>query len=126
MREGACIGGATMPQPWTLRLTRNAAALAAASPTLLFRPLSNAARLKLQLCFLKETKKCLRTSSANDRSKYKAMDGKRVARSGAGGLLVEGRGVGGTVVSVLLLGASGPLLVRALIRPPFSVPCVCV
>ena len=39
VREGACIGGATMPQPWTLRLTRNAAALAAASPTLLFRPL---------------------------------------------------------------------------------------
>jgi hypothetical protein len=30
VREGACIGGATMPQPWTLRLTRNAAALAAA------------------------------------------------------------------------------------------------
>ena len=32
MREGACIGGATMPQPWTLRLTlnRDAAALAAA------------------------------------------------------------------------------------------------
>jgi hypothetical protein len=59
-------------------------------------------------------------------AQYKAMDGKRVARSGAGGLLVEGRGVGGTVVSVLLLGASGPLLVRALIRPPFSVPCVCV
>jgi hypothetical protein len=29
----------SMPQPWTLRLTRNAAALAAASPTLLFRPL---------------------------------------------------------------------------------------
>ena len=29
MREGACIGGATMLQPWTLRLTRNAAALAA-------------------------------------------------------------------------------------------------
>jgi len=39
VREGACIGGATMPQPWTLRFTRNAAALAAASPTLLFRPL---------------------------------------------------------------------------------------
>ena len=39
VREGACIGGATMPQPWTLRLTRNTAALAAASPTLLFRPL---------------------------------------------------------------------------------------
>jgi len=30
VREGACIGGATMPQPWTLRLTLNAAALAAA------------------------------------------------------------------------------------------------
>jgi hypothetical protein len=39
VREGACIGGATMPQSWTLRLTRNAAALAAANPTLLFRPL---------------------------------------------------------------------------------------
>ena len=36
MLEGACIGGATMLQPWTLRLTRNAATLAAASPTLLF------------------------------------------------------------------------------------------
>ena len=36
VREEACIGGATMPQPWALRLTRNAAALAAASPTLLF------------------------------------------------------------------------------------------
>ena len=40
MREGACIGAATMLQPWTLRLTLNAAALAAASPTLLFRPCS--------------------------------------------------------------------------------------
>jgi hypothetical protein len=39
VREGVCIGVATMLQPWTLRLTRNAAALAAASPTLLFRPL---------------------------------------------------------------------------------------
>jgi len=39
VREGACIWGATMPQPWTLTLTLNAAALAAASPTLLFRPL---------------------------------------------------------------------------------------
>ena len=29
-----------MLQPWTLRLTRNAAALAAASPTLLFRQLT--------------------------------------------------------------------------------------
>jgi hypothetical protein len=37
VREGACIGGATIPQPWTLRLILNAAALAAASPTLLFR-----------------------------------------------------------------------------------------
>jgi len=39
VREGACIGVATMPQPWTLRLTLNAAALAAAaaSPTLLFK-----------------------------------------------------------------------------------------
>ena len=39
VQEGACIGVATMPQPWTLRLTLNAAALAATSPTL------NAARL---------------------------------------------------------------------------------
>jgi len=39
VREGACIGGATMLQTWTLRLIRNAAALATASPTLLFRPL---------------------------------------------------------------------------------------
>ena len=38
MREGACMGVATMPQPLTLRLILNAAALAAASPTLLFRP----------------------------------------------------------------------------------------
>jgi hypothetical protein len=37
MRERACTGAATMPQPSTLRLIRNAAALAAASPTLLFR-----------------------------------------------------------------------------------------
>ena len=39
VREGACIGVATMPQPWTLRLILNAAALAASSLTLLFRPL---------------------------------------------------------------------------------------
>jgi hypothetical protein len=45
VREGACIGAATMLQPWTLRLILNAAALAAASPTLLFRPWKNAARL---------------------------------------------------------------------------------
>jgi hypothetical protein len=38
VREAACIGVATMPPPWTLRLILNAAALAAASPTLLFRP----------------------------------------------------------------------------------------
>ena len=31
VREGACIGGATMLQPWTLRLTRNAAAVLAAA-----------------------------------------------------------------------------------------------
>ena len=42
-REGACIGGATTPQPSILRfvtrLIRNAAALAAASsPTLLLKP----------------------------------------------------------------------------------------
>ena len=37
MRGGACIEAATMLQPWTLRLILNAAALAAASPTLLFR-----------------------------------------------------------------------------------------
>jgi hypothetical protein len=35
VREGACIGAATTLQPWTLRLILNAAALAAASPTLL-------------------------------------------------------------------------------------------
>jgi len=38
VREGACIGAAMMLQPWTLRLILNAAALAATSPTLLFRP----------------------------------------------------------------------------------------
>jgi hypothetical protein len=38
VREGACIRAATILQPWTLRLILNAAALAAASPTLLFRP----------------------------------------------------------------------------------------
>jgi hypothetical protein len=38
VREGACIGAATILQPWTLRLILKAAALAAASPTLLFRP----------------------------------------------------------------------------------------
>ena len=43
--SAACIGAATMLQPWTLRLILNAAALAAASPTLLFRPWQNAARL---------------------------------------------------------------------------------
>jgi hypothetical protein len=37
VREGACIGVATMTQTWTLRLTLNAAALSVASPTLLFR-----------------------------------------------------------------------------------------
>ena len=36
---GSVHWGATMLQPWTLRLTRNAAALTVASPTLLFRPL---------------------------------------------------------------------------------------
>jgi hypothetical protein len=35
-RERACTGAATMPHPSTLRLILNAAALAAASPTLLF------------------------------------------------------------------------------------------
>ena len=33
VREGACTGAATMPQPSTLRLILNAAALAAAIPT---------------------------------------------------------------------------------------------
>ena len=37
VREGACIRAATILQPRTLRFL-NAAALAAASPTLLFRP----------------------------------------------------------------------------------------
>jgi hypothetical protein len=36
--EGACIGAAMILQSWTLRLILNAAALAVASPTLLFRP----------------------------------------------------------------------------------------
>jgi hypothetical protein len=36
-REGACIGGATTPQSSILRLILNAASLAAASPTLLFK-----------------------------------------------------------------------------------------
>jgi hypothetical protein len=45
-REGACTGAATMPQPSTLRLIRNAAALAAASPTLLVSDWKNATRLK--------------------------------------------------------------------------------
>ena len=45
VREGACIGVATMPQPWTLRLILNSAALAAVSPTLLFSRLWNAAHL---------------------------------------------------------------------------------
>ncbi len=41
--EGKCkreraFGAATMLQPWTLRLILNTAALAAASPSLLFRP----------------------------------------------------------------------------------------
>jgi hypothetical protein len=45
-REGACTGAATMPQPSTLRLIRNAAALAAASPTWIFSGWWNAARLK--------------------------------------------------------------------------------
>ena len=35
-RREACIGAATMLKPWTLRLILNAAALAAASPTLHF------------------------------------------------------------------------------------------
>jgi hypothetical protein len=43
---GACTRAATMPQPSTLRLIRNAAALAAASPTLHFNHWKNAARLK--------------------------------------------------------------------------------
>jgi hypothetical protein len=38
VREGACIGAATILKPWTLRLIPNAAALATASLTLLFRP----------------------------------------------------------------------------------------
>ena len=36
MREGACMGGETMLQKFMLRLIRNIAALATASPTLLF------------------------------------------------------------------------------------------
>ena len=44
-RERALGLLSTMPQPWTMRLILNAAALAAGSPTLLFRPWQNAARL---------------------------------------------------------------------------------
>jgi hypothetical protein len=32
VREGACIGGATMPQPWTLRLTRSVCVFSTAGP----------------------------------------------------------------------------------------------
>ena len=42
-RDGRA-GGATMLQPVILRFTLNAAAFAAARPTLLFKPLYNAAR----------------------------------------------------------------------------------
>jgi hypothetical protein len=45
-REGACTGTATMTQPSTLRLIRNTAALAAASPTWIFSGWWNAACLK--------------------------------------------------------------------------------
>ena len=45
-REGACTGAATMPQPSTSRLIRIAAALAAASPSLLFSDWKNPPRLK--------------------------------------------------------------------------------
>jgi hypothetical protein len=37
VREGACIGGETTPQPSIFRVLFNGAALAAASPTLLFK-----------------------------------------------------------------------------------------
>ena len=46
MRERACMKDASTPQPSMLRLIRNAAALAAASPTWLLSGWSNAARLK--------------------------------------------------------------------------------
>jgi hypothetical protein len=36
VREGAFIGAATIPHPWTLRLILNAAALAAASSEVRF------------------------------------------------------------------------------------------
>jgi hypothetical protein len=45
VREGACVGGSTTPKPSILRLILNAAGLAAASPTLLFKNRKNAARL---------------------------------------------------------------------------------
>ncbi len=48
-REGACTGAAQMPRPSTWRLIRNAAALAAASLTLLFNDWKNAARLNIIL-----------------------------------------------------------------------------
>ena len=44
-REGACREGATTLQSWILRLICNADAFAATRPTLLFRPMYNAARL---------------------------------------------------------------------------------
>jgi hypothetical protein len=47
-REGACTGAATLPRPSTLRLIRNAADLAASSPTLLFNDCKNAARYWLR------------------------------------------------------------------------------
>ena len=46
-REGACTGAAQMPRPSTWRLIRNAAALAAASLTLLFNDWKNAARFNI-------------------------------------------------------------------------------
>jgi hypothetical protein len=45
-KKGSARRAATMPQSSTLRLIRNAAALAAASRTLLFSDRQNAARLK--------------------------------------------------------------------------------
>ena len=85
MREGACIGGATMPQPWTLRLTRNAAALAAASPTLLFR-----------LCDFVTVEFVVTESSTGPRKRFREMI---VAHVGVHGWVSPGSLLSGTLVS---------------------------
>jgi hypothetical protein len=49
--RGAWTGAATVSHPCVLRLIRNAAALAAARPTLLFNDWKNAARLNLVVVY---------------------------------------------------------------------------